>query len=477
MKEKVTYLLIFSYLILSPYWVIFDTNFYDTKRLLQIVLLSIVGMILFFYSKGQKNESTVQNSLSQRLLLIFFIIGVVSSFLSESLKYSLIEVTFFAALCSMILLIKPVYLSHRYFLGKTIFVTALLYSGFYIIIFFVNYGLSFNDNLIPLWPSISNFSFIIDGYEFKSRNVLFFENRRIFNHTQTIVFPILIGLLSYSKQIKLDPKIRALLFVLISCWWMLTLASGSRGTIISVISPLLFIGILWKKEIFNFVKITFSSVITGSALYYILFKVIPKAESGITVLRSSDTNRFTLWGKALNHWLDNPLLGIGPMQFAKLKGEPFYASPHNFYLQILSEWGLFAFLLLIGILFLVLKRFYFDLTEIKRSKRNRIIYISIVWSFLALLVDANFGGTLNTPIVQIWFVLIVTWLVSQDHINQSIKYRRYAKIKYVYIILITIMLYLNYDDIVGLSERYNEYMINYPESGYYPRFWKQGLIE
>jgi hypothetical protein len=121
------------------------------------------------------------------------------------------------------------------FFGKVIFLTAVIYTGLYIIIFFGNYIISFIDPMVLLWPNKYDFSIIYDGVEYHGKEILYFVNIRFFNHTQTWTLPVLIGLLTFLQKKNWDKSIRAILFFLISFWWMLLIASTGRGAMFGII--------------------------------------------------------------------------------------------------------------------------------------------------------------------------------------------------------------------------------------------------
>src|SRR5690606_14124719 len=60
------------------------------------------------------------------------------------------------------------------------------------------------------------------------------------------------------------------------------------------------------------------------------------------------SDRFFLWGSAINMWLANPFIGVGIRQLipysTEMFGFTFSSIPHNTYLSFLSETGILGFI-------------------------------------------------------------------------------------------------------------------------------------
>jgi O-antigen ligase len=181
--------------------------------------------------------------------------------------------------------------------------------------------------------------------------------------------------------------------------------------------------------------------------------------------------------------MQNPFFGMGPMHFASMQNMidsiPWSAHPHNFYLQILTEWGIIAFLALAVLLFMAGKMVIRNFSGIVRNSPNRIIYISITWSMAAALIHAFVSGVMVTPMSQVWFILIGAWLLgfSMRGSSSNENFRRINYMSYVYLLLLGAVLFLTYDDILTLKSVYSDYMSQYPDHQFFPRFWGQGLFE
>jgi len=100
-------------------------------------------------------------------------------------------------------------------------------------------------------------------------------------------------------------------------------------------------------------------------------------------------NRWDYWQAAVRMWFDFPLLGSGLGTFAilypsyKNLGAQDAQHTHNDYLQVLVESGLFAFLLLASILFIILFKALF---LAPKNQAQPLLFMAIVWGLVALAI-------------------------------------------------------------------------------------------
>lgn len=480
-------ILLSVYVVFVAYLQIPNLMQYDSKRILQLLLFSLIGLAFVvqsarcFFSPRKNFRYRTPNikTFVKILVAILLFSGLVSVIQAYSFKHALTEYTFIFLLLTLIYILTPNSLKSHYFLGKSIFGSAILFGTIYLIFFLGNYISSFFNPMILLWPDKHNFSLVINGVEL-AKEVLYFDNKRFFNHTQSWTLPILIGLLSYYQGLNNKKGIVVALSILISFWWMLLFATGVRGTLVGVVGSLLILGFFYKKDILQFLKNTIATAITGGIFYYVLFLFIPSINSSaesintnnIPLVRdlSSGSVRLELWENTINQWMLNPFFGIGPMHSAQMLSPSQYAHPHNFYIQFLSEWGLFAFIALSILLIVFFKFIYKNYSSIKRSNSNKTIYLTFIWSLLVALIHAFFSGVMMTPISQVWLLLVVAWLLGHNRHDFATTFRRVETFKFVYLVLLLVVLYVISGDIFNLPDSYSETTLS-------PRFWVQGLFD
>lgn len=481
--KNIPYIIISVYLIFGSYVQLLDFTLYDSKRLFQIgvfISFGILCMIGFFQPKISLNQHlpSIKNGYIRYSLVILLISGIISSILSDFLRYAILEYSFTILLLIIILLLAPRTKRSKYNLSKFVFSTALLYSSIYIIIFIGNYITSYIDPMTLIWPNKYHQTIIYDGVEYGGRETLFFVNTRFFNHTQTWTFPLLIGLLAFLKSKKWNKSILTLIILLISIWWALLLATSGRGATVGILISLLLLFLLFKKDVVPILKYTLITLTLGIVLYFILF-ILPAGEGTTETVLRIESSRFYRWTGALSVWWVNPLFGIGPMHYAAIGPSQMVAHPHNFYLQFLSEWGLIAFMAFSALLIIGLRSIYNNIIVTEHQSPNRIIHITFAWSLTAVLIHAFFSGIMHTPMSQMWLIFVVSWLFEfkfRGHIKHDPLIHKYFNLKNIYLVILIIVMILIINDIFHLNEIYQKYQSQYPGNNLYPRFWGQGLF-
>ncbi len=474
--------LISIYLILAAYISLPDHNLYDSKRIIQMGIFTSIGLTLLLYRlrsndqplRGLKKIWSDKRVLAAGLTLLFF--GIFSSFYSNYPAYAFLELTFLLLIICTVIIISPSFLREHHFLGRIIFFTAIAYSWLYVIIFIGNYISSFYDPMMLLWPDKYDFNVVYNGVEFQAKEILYFVHRRFFNHTQTWTLPILIGFLCIQKRNTDTQAISIVTFLLLSFWWMLIIASGGRGSTVALIASLGIILIIWRSPVVQFVKMSFATLLSGGILYLLLYKVIPAEPGSDPIMRTTDSGRFSMWERAMNQWLESPVLGTGPMHYAELSNSPYFAHPHNFYVQFLSEWGIVAFIafvLLITMGLLFIKNHF---QHVKDQSTNQTVYVAFSWSLLAALVHSFFSGVMHTPMSQMWLILILAWFTGFKMRSLPNNRSKHHIPAYIYISALVIVLALVWNDLFSLQELYQSYVEKYPDAQSFPRFWGQGLF-
>lgn len=483
---RVPVIIILIYLSIAVFIRLPEYMMYDSKRILQLYTLTSIGafyIFLFVKRTIKLNYYIPEHNLKiSKLtgvgLIILLIGGIISALLSSNIEHAFLELSFTFLLLTLILILAPTTLKQHHFLGRIILITALIYSSIYVTIFFGNYISSFLNPMIAIWPDKYNFILTINGVDLSGKEVLYFDHKRFFNHTQTWSLPILLGLVTYYQNIKNKP-ITIALTILVSCWWMLIFASGGRGSIVGITGAFILIIIISKKEAFHLLKNVVVTVTLGAVFYFILFKILtPTGADKIPFLRSTDSGRFGMWDKAIEMWMQSPFFGAGPMHYAKITTEPYFAHPHNFYIQILSEWGLIGLIGFMVLGFIFIKMIHENYFNTERNLSNQLIYLVFTWSILAAFIHAFFSGVMMTPMSQMWLVIMAAWFVGYNRYDNLIPKRSFNYLHLVYLVLLIIVLLLAIDDVFSLTEKYEEYATKYPaETRLNPRFWVQGLFE
>lgn len=235
------------------------------------------------------------------------------------------------------------------------------------------------------------------------------ENRRFFNHVQTISMPLVLFFFSN------DPRrlVRWGAQLMFGSGLALLIATGGRASLLGIglstvlaIMYLLYLGATPKGTL----KHVGGSYAWGALFYASIFLIAPHLWSVDinTHLseRVQDTHtgvlRIELAKIALEQMTNRPLLGIGPMQLAHLPN-PIAAHPHNIYFQIGAEWGVVMLAL-----FLWLGLWLVKVLLAKASSTDdyqKINSIAVAAALISMAVDACFSGNFVMPVSQVWIAV------------------------------------------------------------------------
>ncbi len=136
--------------------------------------------------------------------------------------------------------------------------------------------------------------------------------------------------------------------------------------------------------------------------------------TSIEITNQSSSNRFILWENAYDFISKNPLLGCGIGNW-KVESSAYWSNigasylvpfhAHNDFLEFTTELGLFGGLTYLAI-FLFLFLFFFKKLMFKNNS-NKSIFLLLVLT--GLFVDSFFNFPFERPIMQVLFVLILSF--------------------------------------------------------------------
>jgi O-antigen ligase len=242
-----------------------------------------------------------------------------------------------------------------------------------------------------------------------------YVNPRFFNHVQTLLIPLLLGLLGWSAVRGLWRGLAA--FALVANAFFLLLLMG-RATLLALIVGLLLALLCFGQAGRDYARRFVLAFAAGGVLYLLIIELLPRLLSMEPVPafrelgeRGSIEARFYLWRIALDMIAAHPWLGVGPMHYAnQFNGEA--AHPHNIYLQIAAEYGLPFFL----ILTFVLLRWFWRMTQRLRqhlSQTPDALALGCWAGLVGALVDGAFSGNFVMPLSQLWILITVILLLQR----------------------------------------------------------------
>ena len=153
------------------------------------------------------------------------------------------------------------------------------------------------------------------------------------------------------------------------CGFAVILLSGSRGGLISLAVFIVSLLYLFRKNI-GFRHIMVLSVIVLIVLFIFGGKINMERYMSLENLQkdyniTSEGGRVQIWQRGWNLFLSNPITGVGvtcfPMAIGYLREEmdviPEWQAPHNSYLQVMVETGIFGILVFLLLFFFCYRNF------------------------------------------------------------------------------------------------------------------------
>ncbi|AGX06499.1 hypothetical protein N288_23300 [Bacillus infantis NRRL B-14911] len=283
----------------------------------------------------------------------------------------------------------------------------LFYLGIYIKTKNLEYRLAYTILLISLMfaslDAILGFRLQISTQsEFKNEIISLFFNPAFFGATMVLLLPFIIQRTLTSKKIKLVFNVFINILVI-----YFVFRTGSKGIVVSLtLVYLIFIFHFTKKRTY-FIKVIISCVIITVLTIFLLEKDYLPREIELKLYEISDIfsgevwesadssfgSRNMVWKVGIEKFQENPLLGHGFGSSYSVIYEEVLNSKvlafHNWWIQILVETGILGSLLFV---FLYSKSI---VTNLIANHENRIIYLSILVSFIPISLTVG-------NVLQLW---------------------------------------------------------------------------
>ena len=368
-----------------PEFLVFE-DFYNQKRIVQLVVFFVTFLFLF-------NKKIFENYLrlivSKKkvvtLVLVFFAAGIISVLSSDFSLHSIQDwlnlLVIFLLVPLFALLISEDKKGFNYFLFVLLF-SASLYI--------------FKFNFVLVLASI--FSGTIKGSVLVSGVV----NVNFIAQPLGLLAPFFLVYGYYSTKFK--KILNSSLFFLTL---ILMFVIDNRGVLVSF-SILSIFWSVWEKK-WRFFLYFFGLFTFAFAIYYLIVLSIDVVGVDKQVKKVFDSaDRDVLWIQSWKMFIANPLFGQGPYSFTFQTPISGTAHPHNFYLQILSEWGLISFLALSLLFFIFVSR---AVKILKRKPTDLIIAASFL-SLIEGILHSGLSGVLIMPVSQTIFIVFISLIIS-----------------------------------------------------------------
>ena len=319
--------------------------------------VSVVAL-LFLVNSKKNNLTKYYNNYYFKFFIIFCLILIISSLLSDNILISLKNSLFYFrfgifSLCVWYLLDNNQLLIKYLFISILICFTSLIVDGY------IQY--IFGQNLF--------------GYELYNqyRVSSFFGSELILGSYLARFFPLLFGLFIFLNSLKKNKLILfclTLIFILVEG---LIFLSGERLALFFMNLSALFLIIMLKEyRVYRFWTYIVSIFLIFTMMFFfpnaknrIIDQTIHDFTRNTFDNASSIDNKFYIFSKphtdmylsAYQIFLDNKFFGVGPRQFRN-KCDQYKVSvyscethPHNTYIELLSEAGIFAFSMVVSLFF------------------------------------------------------------------------------------------------------------------------------
>ena len=243
-----------------------------------------------------------------------------------------------------------------------------------------------------------------------------FSNARFLNHTQTPLLPMIVLLCLLERP---GSAWRRTWFVLAAFWWALLYATQGRATCLGLAAGCAAALLLRRQHARGFLKMMGLAALAGCVLYGCLFVLLPMS-TGLSAYGSAAeilqrtaadpvSGRQFLWRRALELVAQHPWLGVGPQHFAHHSADMGTgAHPHDWILQVASEWGLPALLCALVLAGLGLRALARTSRRIAPADgRKQDLAAVFIAATTAILVDGLFSGVFVMPQSRLAIALVI----------------------------------------------------------------------
>jgi O-antigen ligase len=243
-----------------------------------------------------------------------------------------------------------------------------------------------------------------------------FSSIRHFNHAQTATLPLLVLLCCLTPR---TSRLRWLWLAVTAYWWMALYATSARGSLLGIVVACAAVVLVAKRAAWPYLKTLAFTAGLGVLAYVVLLDLAPilSGKQAMNALAysiertASDpaSGRMLLWRRAVDLIAQHPLLGVGPMHFAHNAHDLHIgAHPHDWLLQIASEWGLPALACLLAALGLGLRALARAARHVDtKDASGQAVFAALALAVGAILVDGLVSGLFVMPQSQLAIALVL----------------------------------------------------------------------
>ncbi|GEM_PF-3099999 len=242
-----------------------------------------------------------------------------------------------------------------------------------------------------------------------------FGNYNLYNFILVASMPIIASI--FLSEEKISNLMRIYILAILSLMLFVIIVNASRGAIASyALSAFIFLWYFIKRNSFKplfFLKLSVVILpVLGGIIYYILnADFITYLMYRLSSAGFEDNVREGLFENGLNMLFDSYLLGVGPGNFevrlAQLGKSARILPPHNMFIELLSEYGIFIFIIFITFLLKIYTRTFKSSGEIKF-----ILLASILTLPINFLINSNY-----IYVVYMWIYFGTLFSISRANLS------------------------------------------------------------
>jgi putative inorganic carbon (HCO3(-)) transporter len=467
---------------------------HDNHRLAQVLVAILGGAAIVHHLVRDKKLSPLFGKASLRVIVCFFSFGLLSALFAWSVPHAMFEWANFALLAALAWLVAKQISRARTDLIDRVLIICGAGCALYALSWSITYVSWLVVGSQPDWETL------IPG----------FDNYRFFNHVQTVTLPLL-GLLVLRRKQSTPPRDPHTLISLVQrykgefwwlilvLWWTLFFVTAGRGTLLGLVAGIT-MALVWRRKLaWEWCRVMISTFVIGLIAYPLIYILLPKLagaksfgllqEVATRTVTNPTSDRWALWGRAIQMIVEHPLLGAGPLHFAHYGRDIMNgAHPHNWVLQIGSEWGLPALFCIAIALVIALRALLRTGRAIKPDDApNQAILATWLATFVAIVVDGLVSGLLVMPSSQLWIALYAGcawgWTASLSVAERPAPQRTGLIGRYAAMLGIVILIFLTarglWPEIKDLPAHEKQILSEGLENGsdrLFPRIWRAGFF-
>lgn len=467
---SVTVVVVAAYVILTPVaGALPGVGLFNSQRIVQLLVLAAATLpLLHPEERGRWIQSFALLPAASRWGFVGILgLGGVTSAFAPHPRFAFLEVGMLTLVFILTVQLAGVFRRDPKRTVRGIVGALALGAVLYLTSFAVGYVFSLAMAL-PVWPSA------FTG----------FAHVRFFNQIQVWTIPLIVlpaALLPAEQR-----GLRGGLHAVAALWYALLFASGGRGATLALAGAAVLALVLFRSQASPWLRLQLKALVGGLALYVLLFVLMADNLSVFTRLQdiTNGTGRLELWGIAVEMIGRHPVMGEGPMQFARHLNV--HAShPHNAVLQWAAEWGLLS---TVGVVALF---GWGGIAWARHCRRalstvaapQQTVLIALTASLTAAAAYALVDGVLVMPVSQMLVAVIAGWALAvyagspkptrlPDH---------HPLASWILVgFLVAVWGSIGYGiapDITSLEVQQEEHIQRTGATLVHPRFWQQGFIE